>query len=71
MGGLPVLFQVVVEIIHDLPEQVVPRVPAIDTVVTVGIHVHLEILIGLYQRLGIFKRVLRMNIIVSQSVTDQ
>ena len=65
------LLEILVEIIHDLPEQVIACITAIDTMIAVGIDVHLEVLICLHQCLGIFEGVLRMHIIVGQSMTDQ
>ena len=39
--------------------------------VAVGVDVHAEVFVGLYQSLCIFKRILRMNVVVGQSVAEQ
>ena len=49
----------------------VAGVAPIDAVVAVGVDIHAEILIGLHQCFGILKSVLRMHIVVGQSVTEQ
>ena len=54
-----------------LSEQMVTRVAAIDAVVAVGVDVHLEVLVCLHQSLSIFKCVLRMYVVISQTVTYQ
>ena len=45
------------------------RVATIDTVITVSIGQLLEVLVGLYQCFGIFRRITEMYIIVGKTVT--
>ena len=57
--------------VHDLSEQMIPRVSAKDAVIAIGIHQLTEILVGLHQRLHILCRIPIMHIIVSKTVAEQ
>ena len=70
MRGL-FLLQLFVEKLCNLSEQVVAGVAAIDAMVAVGVDVHLEILVGLHQCLGIFIGILRMHIDIGMTVADE
>ena len=63
------------EMLHEpsrnLPKQMRSCVSSIYTMVSVGIEILLEILVGLHQGLCIFHRVLRVDVIVGQSVTNE
>ena len=61
----------VYEVLRYLSQQMMAGVASIDAVVAVGIDVHLEVLVSLHQFLSIFKGVLRVHIVISQSVTDE
>ena len=66
-----ILLHFSVEEVDGLTEQMVAGVSAVDAVVAVGVDVHLEVLVGLHQSLGIFSRVAEMHVVVGQSVTDE
>ena len=69
--GVNSLFQLIDEELTDLAQQMLACVSTVDAMVAIGVDVHLEVLVGLHQRLSIFKGVLRMHIVVGQSVAEQ
>ena len=65
-----VLFQVLLQEVDTLAEQVVARVATIDAVVAVGIHLLLEVLVGLYQCLAVVGSIAEVHIIISNTMTN-
>ena len=57
--------------IRQLRIQMITGVSAIDTVVTVCIELHIELLVQLHQVLCVFCTVLDMNIVISHSMYQQ
>ena len=65
------LFQMVVEPFCNLAQQMATSVATKDAMIAVGIDILLKVLICLYQSLRIFKCVLWMHIIISQTMAKQ
>ena len=63
-----VLFQVLLQEVDTLAEQVVARVATIDAVVAVGIQLLTEVLVGLDQCLAVFGGIAIVDIVVCQAV---
>ena len=55
----------------NLSEQVLAGVAAIDAVVAVGVDILLEVLVSLDESLGVLEGVLRVYVVVGQSVTEE
>ena len=70
-GGEPLLFYLFHEEIDTLAEQVEARVATIDAMITVGIYQLTEVLVGLHQCLGIFRRITIVDVIIGSAVTQQ
>ena len=47
------------------------RIATVNTVVAVGVGQLTEILIGLHQCLGIFRRIAEVHVIIGQTMTDE
>ncbi|KAA6332622.1 hypothetical protein EZS27_018886 [termite gut metagenome] len=47
------------------------RVSAVNTVITISIHLHIKLFTGLYQLFTVFYGILEMNIIVCRTVNQQ
>ena len=60
-----------VEPLCNLAEEVLAGVAAIDAVVAVGVDVLLEVLVSLDESLGVLEGVLRVYVVVGQSVTEE
>ena len=56
---------------RDLPEQVITRVSTENAMIAIGIIQLFKILVGLHQCLGILKGILRMYVVIGQSVAYQ
>ena len=65
-----VLFQVLLQEVDTLAEQVVARVATIDAVVAVGIQLLTEVLVGLDQCLAVFGGIAIVDIVVCQAVNN-
>ena len=61
----------IIQEVFDAGEEVMACVTSIDTVVTVGIDILIEILVCLYKCLSIFRRVTVVDVIVGYSVTKE
>lgn len=46
-------------------------IATINTMITIGVNLHVELFIQLYQMLGIFGTILEMNIIICHTVYQQ
>lgn len=57
--------------LYSLSEEMVASISAINAMITIGINIHVEILVSLHQRFGIFSRITEMNVIIGKSMTDK
>ena len=55
----------------NLPQEMMTRVTTIDAMVAVGVEELTEIFVSLHERFAVFKGILRMNVIVCQSVAEK
>ena len=65
------LFQLALPEVEHLGEDVVAGVAAIDAMVAVGVVVHVELLVGLYQCFGILHAVAHVHVIVGHAVHEE
>ena len=65
------LFHFLNEEFRNLPEQVVACVSTENAVITVGVHVHLEVFACLYKGFSVLKCVLRMHVVVSKAMANK
>ena len=69
---LPILFQqMLIEEILDTSEEVATGVATKDAVVAIGVGLHFELDVSLFELFGKFGCILEMHVIVSQSVADE
>ena len=52
-------------------KQMLGSVPTTDSMVTIGVYVHIELLVGLYQCFGIFHAVAHVHVIVGHAVHEE
>lgn len=65
------LLQILLEPVSYLAKQMIAGIAARNAVITVRVPQGLEVLVCLNQRLSIFEGILRMHIVICQSVTDK
>ncbi len=49
----------------------IARVASVDAMVAVGVYILLEVLVGLYESLGVFGRIAEVHIVVGHTVAYQ
>ena len=57
--------------VRNTGKQVLGGVSATNTVVTVGVDVHIELLVGLYQGFAIFRGVAQMYVVVGSTMNQE